>query len=140
MPDSYERIERHVPVVPIDRRTGITEVEESYTEAEARRQADRCLSCHVHPIYNADLCILCARCADICPENCLSFVPVEDLAVTGSDQVAVAALAPADRPHTAFLYAEDRCIRCALCAIRCPTNAITMERFQFEEVSSDARI
>ena len=62
---------------PVDRRTGITEVEECYTEAEARQQADRCLSCHVHPIYNGDLCVLCARCADICPENCISFVPVE---------------------------------------------------------------
>ena len=136
MPDRYEQISRHVPVVPVDRRTGITEVEECYTEAEARQQADRCLSCHVHPIYNGDLCVLCARCADICPENCISFVPVERLALSGTDQAAVAAVAPADRPHTAFLYAEERCIRCALCAIRCPTGAITMERFRFEE--SDA--
>jgi formate dehydrogenase beta subunit len=133
MPDRYEQIPRHVPVVSVDRRTGITEVEECYTEAEARRQADRCLSCHVHPIYNGDLCVLCARCADICPENCISFAPVEDLELSGGDQVAVAALAPADRAHTAFLYAEERCIRCALCAIRCPTGAITMERFRFEE-------
>jgi formate dehydrogenase (NADP+) beta subunit len=138
MPESYEQISRHVPVVPVDRRTGITEVEECYTEAEAQRQADRCLSCHVHPIYNRDLCVLCARCADICPENCISFVPVEGMALNGSDQATVAALAPADRPHTAFLYAEERCIRCALCAIRCPTGAITMERFRFEEESDVA--
>jgi formate dehydrogenase beta subunit len=138
MPERYEQIARHVPVVPIDRRTGITEVEECYTEAEARQQADRCLSCHVHPIYNADLCVLCARCADICPENCISFLPVDGLALNASDEATVAALAPADRPHTAFLYAEDRCIRCALCAIRCPTGAITMERFRLEEESDVA--
>jgi len=133
MPEHYEQIDRHVPVTPVDRRTGITEVEECYTEAEARQQADRCLSCHVHPIYNADLCVLCARCADICPENCISFLPVDALALNASDQAVVAALAPADQPHTAFLYAEERCIRCALCAIRCPTGAITMERFRLEE-------
>jgi len=105
------------------------------TEAEATQQADRCLSCHVHPIYNRDLCVLCARCADICPENCISFVPLERLILGAADQLNVVALAPADQSHTAFLYAEDRCIRCALCAIRCPTGAITMERFRFEEVS-----
>lgn len=135
MPARYEQIARHVPVVAIDRRTGITEVEECYTDAEARQQADRCLSCHVHPIYNGDLCVLCARCADICPENCISFVRVEALALNATDHGTVAAVAPADRPHTAFLYAEERCIRCALCAIRCPTGAITMERFHFEEES-----
>jgi NADPH-dependent glutamate synthase beta subunit-like oxidoreductase len=135
MPESYERLARYVPVVPVDRRTGITEVEQCYTEAEARQQADRCLTCHVHPIYNRDLCVLCARCADICPENCISFVPVERLALSATDATTVAAIAPADRSHTAFLYAEQRCIRCGLCAIRCPTGAITMERFRFEEVN-----
>lgn len=135
MPASYEKIARHVPVVPLERRTGITEVEECYTEADAKAQADRCLSCHVHPIYNRDLCILCARCADICPENCISFVPVEQLALNATDGVTVAAVAAADQTYTAYLYAEQRCIRCALCAIRCPTGAITMERFRFEEVT-----
>ena len=135
MPQRYEQLERVVPVVPVDRRTGITEVEESYSEAQAKQQADRCLSCHVHPIYNRDLCVLCARCADICPEHCISFVPVASLGLAPGDASTVAALAPADTPSTAFLYAEERCIRCGLCAIRCPTAAITMERFRFEEVT-----
>jgi ferredoxin len=34
---------------------------------------------------------------------------------------------------SAILKDETVCIRCGLCAERCPTGAITMERFSFEE-------
>ena len=34
---------------------------------------------------------------------------------------------------TAMIKDETRCVRCGLCAKRCPTGAITMEAFQFEE-------
>ncbi|MBK9165828.1 MAG: 4Fe-4S binding protein [Acidobacteria bacterium] len=33
--------------------------------------------------------------------------------------------------NSAILKDEDRCIRCALCAIRCPVDAISMERVTF---------
>jgi ferredoxin len=32
-------------------------------------------------------------------------------------------------PLSAMLKDDTRCIRCGLCAIRCPTAAMTMERF-----------
>ncbi|MEP7116678.1 MAG: 4Fe-4S binding protein, partial [Acidobacteriota bacterium] len=36
-------------------------------------------------------------------------------------------------PLTALIKDDDRCIRCGLCAIRCPTEAMTMERFTITE-------
>jgi len=40
-------------------------------------------------------------------------------------------LNPADL--SAIIKDEERCIRCGLCAQRCPTTAITMEQFNFAE-------
>jgi formate dehydrogenase beta subunit len=131
MVERYEQKRREVPLVPLSRRTGITEVEEALTPSDAREQAQRCLYCHIHPIYNGSACILCNRCVDICPEHCLHFAPAEEIA----DQERVAGVMTDAPTRSAFLYDEAKCIRCGLCAIRCPTSAITMERFQFEETA-----
>ncbi len=129
MPDRYEQITRDIPLVPLSRRSGITEVELRYSADEAQSQAARCLYCHIHPIYDSAKCILCNRCVDICPEHCLHFVSAVQL----KDQEQIGTRLPIDSPASVFLYDEERCIRCGLCAIRCPTSAITMERFQFAE-------
>jgi formate dehydrogenase (NADP+) beta subunit len=36
-------------------------------------------------------------------------------------------------PLAAMVKDDDRCIRCGLCAVRCPTGAMTMERFSIVE-------
>lgn len=138
MSAGYERIARHIPVVPLDRRSGISEVEASYTAVQAMEQARRCLECHTHPIYDGDRCVLCNRCVDVCPEHCLRFAPLEDV-VTGGDTRERLAESSGGAPLSVFLYDGDKCIRCGLCAIRCPTAAITMERFHFEEAFVDLR-
>ncbi len=132
MVPQYEQIDRYIPIVPLERRSGITEVEPALSSQEAQEQASRCLYCHVHPIYNGARCILCNRCVDICPEHCLHFTQADRIA----DQVPISPIVGADGVASVFLYDEAKCIRCGLCAIRCPTSAITMERFQFEEVEA----
>jgi NADPH-dependent glutamate synthase beta subunit-like oxidoreductase len=131
MVDSYEQKRREIPLVPLSRRTGITEVESTFTPADAREQAERCLYCHIHPIYDGAKCILCNRCVDICPEHCLHFTLADNVV----DQERVAGVMVDAQTRSAFLYDEAKCIRCGLCATRCPTSAITMERFQFEETA-----
>jgi ferredoxin len=109
-------------------------VERGYDEAEARREASRCLDCGVTPVFDGARCVLCGGCVDVCPTSCLTLVPLRDLLPTDAlDAVIEETLgADADRAtNTAILKDEDRCIRCALCAMRCPVDAITMERVQF---------
>jgi formate dehydrogenase beta subunit len=138
MPTGYEKLQRETPsAVEIDRRTGITEVENVLTEETAITQAERCLACHIDTIYDPHLCVLCGRCADVCPEKCLVFVPIDQ--VDMPDDQKQAALKnyghDPEAPLTVLLKDDTACIRCGLCAARCPTEAMTMERFNFVEVA-----
>jgi formate dehydrogenase (NADP+) beta subunit len=134
--EDYEKCEREAPpTISLDRRTGISEVETGFTEEQAKRQAERCLYCHIQTIYDAEKCVLCNRCVDICPEYCLKLVPLEqlDLDQQLKDQVIANEGISFTGPLSAMLKDDEKCIRCGLCAIRCPTDAMTMEVFYYEE-------
>ncbi|MDO8596952.1 MAG: 4Fe-4S binding protein, partial [Sulfuricaulis sp.] len=135
MTPGYEKPARcSPPTLPLDRRIGIAEVEQVYPEPAARTQAERCLKCHVSPVFDGDRCILCGGCADVCPENCLRLVDVADL--RGDELLSAAFRArygrmPQRGEQAAIIKEETLCIRCGLCAVRCPTGAVTMERVEF---------
>jgi NADPH-dependent glutamate synthase beta subunit-like oxidoreductase len=137
MTPGCETIARHIPVSPLERRSGISEVELPFTRTQAQAQASRCLYCHTHPIYDGAACVLCGRCADICPEACIRFAPLDTLELDAATRDRLAGDTRSG-PLTVFLYDGDKCIRCGLCAVRCPTAAITMERFSFEEIADHA--
>jgi NADPH-dependent glutamate synthase beta subunit-like oxidoreductase len=135
-PEDYEKCERQTPpVITLDRRTGISEVELGYDETQAQQQAERCLYCHIQTIYDAQKCVLCNRCVDVCPEYCLKLVPFEelDLEPAVKERVLESEGVSLTGPLSAMLKDDEKCIRCGLCAIRCPTDAMTMEVFYYEE-------
>jgi ferredoxin len=139
MPEEYERLPREAPPTEsLDRRTGISEVESSYTDDAARRQAERCLSCHIQTIYDPQKCVLCNRCVDVCPEYCLKLVPLESLDLPREQIEAATEVAGFSGAGmlSAMLKDDEKCIRCGLCAVRCPTDAMTMEVFYYEERES----
>lgn len=107
-------------------------VEKGYTETQARAEAGRCLDCGVNTIFDGERCILCGGCVDVCPTLCLKLVGIEELEPSPEIESLLQRL-EVQAGWSAMIKDEDRCIRCALCAQRCPTHAITMERFQFRE-------
>ena len=131
----FEVLDRETPpTLDLGRRTGIAEVETGYEKGAAVRQAARCLVCHVQTIYDPEKCVLCSRCVDVCPEYCLAIVPFESLDLPEAERAELEARAEANGlPLSAMIKDDDRCIRCGLCAVRCPTDAMTMEKFQILE-------
>ena len=152
--DLLDLVRPQIPMLPLSRRTGVTEVEIGYDEEAAMAEARRCLHCWVNTVFegmaeDGTSCILCGGCVDVCPENCLELVSLDriafDEATTGqlaevrdllgvelddikADELGVIA-------GSAMLKDESRCIRCGLCAARCPAGTITMESFNL--VSAD---
>jgi NAD-dependent dihydropyrimidine dehydrogenase PreA subunit len=128
-----------MPVLAANRRIGIAEVELGFDEQQGRAEGLRCLNCQVNTIFDGSKCILCAGCVDVCPESCLRLV---DLAQVSGDQRYDALIqhrygVPATELKAgqagAIIKNEEKCIRCGLCADRCPTNAITMEALEQQE-------
>ncbi len=111
------------------------EVESSYSVEEARLEAGRCLDCAVTPVFDGTRCVLCGGCVDVCPTGCLKLTRLSDLQPSDPLRVLIdRTLGPdADlEENSAILKDEDRCIRCALCVMRCPVDAIAMERLLIE--------
>jgi formate dehydrogenase (NADP+) beta subunit len=133
----YELVPRQAPPThDMGRRTGISEVEAVYGEAEAVTQAQRCLACHIQTIYDPAKCVLCNRCVDVCPESCLKLVPIEQVGFEPDHLEQAKRQAGVDGTGllSVMLKDDERCIRCGLCAVRCPTDAMTMEVLYYEQV------
>jgi len=145
--DEYSRL--GVPVIPLERRTGVAEVETGFTEEQARAEAGRCLQCWINTIFEGNEaegteCILCGGCVDVCPENCLQLVPLGKFEFAEETKSRLAAETESHSIDLQHLRAEELpaaegsvmvkdetiCIRCGLCAERCPAHTITMESFE----------
>lgn len=135
----YETISRRrVPVLPIERRQPREEVELCLNELEARTEGARCLHCWVNTIFDSSRvqgteCIQCGGCVDVCPEECIDLQSLRKMA---AQTVEALALLPNGAPASVFgrngaalIKDETACIRCGLCARRCPASVITMQAF-----------
>ncbi|HEX5466387.1 MAG TPA: FAD-dependent oxidoreductase [Candidatus Limnocylindrales bacterium] len=147
MPEFWDVIPRqHVPMTPVAERMPsldaevnfTTQVERGYDTTEAVAESTRCLMCNYNIWFDGFRCVLCGACADVCPEGVIHMIDVNQMKSEGPLPELVDAYGWDQ--GAAMVLDEERCIRCALCVKRCPYDAITMERFELQEVATDGRL
>ena len=119
------------------------EVELGFDPATAFKEAQRCLNCDVQTVFAEKLCIECDACVDICPMDCISFVPNAEEPELRARLRAPATNATQDlyvseplKTTRVMVKDEDVCLHCGLCAERCPTGAWDMQKFLLEMTQS----
>jgi formate dehydrogenase major subunit len=147
MPEFYDVLPRqHIPMVPLGVRMPSTDpvvnfntpVELGYDATGAVAESTRCLMCNYNIWFDPFRCVLCGACADVCPEGVIHMVDINTLKSEGLLPELEEAYGWEN--GGAMILDEERCIRCALCVKRCPFDAITMERFELQEISTDGRL
>jgi NADPH-dependent glutamate synthase beta subunit-like oxidoreductase len=142
MADRWNVIERENPQsIESDRRAASLDiVEVNYPEREARRQASRCLRCNENTVFDTSKCVACNGCVDVCPENLIRLVGLSKLiedeawlekAIEEFGDIRAIPPEQLDQMGAVMMKDETSCIRCAMCASRCPTHAILMKHFEF---------
>jgi NADPH-dependent glutamate synthase beta subunit-like oxidoreductase/ferredoxin len=148
-----------MPKVPLEQRTGMAEVEMGFDEQSAMQEARRCLRCWINTVFEAaqedhNECTLCGECVDACPEGCLEWAPLEQIEFEPGTLVQmrenpqlfaielgdISAEELGTCKGTAMIKDETRCIRCGLCALCCPVNAISMESYHVASTESTGLI
>jgi len=116
------------------------EVELGFDRETGYKEAERCLNCDVQTLFAEALCIECDACVDVCPTDCINFLPNDRDEAALRQQLRVPAanleqpLYVSDELKTgrAMVKDEDLCLHCGLCAERCPTAAWDMQKFLYQ--------
>jgi NADPH-dependent glutamate synthase beta subunit-like oxidoreductase len=146
MAEGWERLPRvNPPVVDAaERSASLQIIEEIFSQEVAHRQASRCLRCNINTVFDTSICVACNGCVDVCPQNIIKLVGLSQLCTdpkwreymattmgVGVHEIEAMDARQLDALGGVMLKDESICIRCAMCASRCPTQAVVMRRFEY---------
>lgn len=124
--DNYEKIERQkMPALPVEERAHFKrEVELGYSKEEAAAEAQRCYQCQLNVFVEAEKCILCNKCVEICPQQCLSIISFNRIA----NDLPYLSEARAWLDGGALIIEEGLCSRCCKCVKVCPPQCLLLKQ------------
>ena len=112
------------------------ELEMGFDPFMACSEAERCLNCDMETVFVPKNCIECDACVDICPTECITFTQngeEDDLRgrLKAPAKNREQALYVSDTVKTGRVMVKDEniCLRCGMCAERCPTGAWDIQHF-----------
>jgi len=128
---------RKVPIQALDEalRDVRLELELGFDATTAYAEAERCLNCDMQTVFTPKLCIECDACADICPNECITFTRDGEegelrrrLKAPAGNIEQPLYVSETLKTGRVMVKDENLCLHCGMCSERCPSGAWDMQK------------
>ncbi|OHB99633.1 MAG: hypothetical protein A3G70_04710 [Planctomycetes bacterium RIFCSPLOWO2_12_FULL_39_13] len=119
--NNYDTIKRQLPeiIAGEERNMSFSEFTKCFTEEQAKTEAERCLHCDKTIEIETLDCVLCGRCANVCPTNAIHILTVDGKETRFRSFI--------DKEGIVKYKDRKACMKCGICG-DCPADTIKVKK------------